>query len=93
MFVDECSNNIEKFDSALCDATLEAAEEVKRATELFHTMKGGAGFFGLSDVANYSAALESMLDDATLNIDDARAEIESLFEALKVAVKKLPEPK
>lgn len=91
-FVTECSQQIDRFDEVLHKEHSPEKETLKGAKNAFHTMKGGAGFFGLRDVASYASALESMLTSADLNVNSARVEIEELFEALKGAVVKLPEP-
>jgi len=92
-FLEECSKHITRFDELLLHASPQPENgELQVASRHFHTIKGGAGFFGLSDVANFAGALESMLEQTDFEIQSARAEVERIFCALKSAVVKLPPP-
>lgn len=57
----------------------------------FHKIKGGAGFFGLSDVANKAAALqETFLESKMQTIQDGLDHARSLLTELEQLSRKLP---
>lgn len=79
--IQKLSDN-EKLDEKFCaDARI-----------IFHTIKGGSGFFGLEAISDKTARLESLfmegLDKVTLNMD----ELKSIISGLEGDVAKLPKP-
>ncbi|MCB0338598.1 MAG: Hpt domain-containing protein, partial [Bdellovibrionales bacterium] len=64
--------------------------EIYRASASFHTLKGGAGFFGLTRFAEVSGSLESLLIDKDFNWDSEVNHLKELFSELKIEAEKLP---
>ncbi len=65
------------------------AEDVASIGRTFHTIKGGAGFFGLSDLARDAGALEALFLGRT---ERDTAEVARLLESLRRLSVSLPEP-
>jgi chemotaxis protein histidine kinase CheA len=69
------------------------APQITEAVGRFHTIRGGAGFFKLVEVASIAGKLEQGLkglDPAQLH--ERRAEIDQLIAELRTAVAAMPEP-
>ena len=62
-------------------------EDRKHASIQFHKMKGGAGFFGLSAIAEIAGLLEDGLSG-----DAATDQITTWLGALEEAVTEMPKP-
>lgn len=64
-------------------------EEVITIGRTFHTIKGGAGFFGLGEISRAAARLEEVfLSQAERDV----AEVTDIFESLRRMSVSLPEP-
>jgi len=63
-----------------------------RLSASFHTIKGGAGFFGLSDIARISSILEKLFKNPDLKVETEIFEIEGLIDELDSMGRLLPVP-
>lgn len=94
IFFEEIAKHIEASREYLGSAKGITSEE--RASELgarFHTIKGGAGFFGLHDIASFAGQIEDLLLKRKDEKLGARAsQSHELFCKLAEAAKALPAP-
>ena len=60
------------------------------ASGRFHTIRGGAGFFGLSDIASVAGKLEYALLEPTLRFEEAKESIMNLVSELETLAQKMP---
>lgn len=76
------------------DASSVDPDQVKKASEVFHTIKGGAGFFGLQNVADIAADIEGRLNDPQLDLIRGVERVRELIMQLERIAQNLPkEPK
>ncbi|MBX7143623.1 MAG: Hpt domain-containing protein [Oligoflexia bacterium] len=68
------------------------ADDYIRVGAAFHTIKGGAGFFGLSDLAQVAAKLETMLMGAKETLILDVEEVRALVTKVEALAKELPSP-
>ena len=61
VFLDEVARYRERICTVLSALELDSSDLRRELSAVFHTIKGGAGFFGLDDLADTSAQLETML--------------------------------
>ncbi len=59
----------------------------------FHTVRGGAGFFGLDDMQRVAGELETIFGQEEFNLDMELEGIRALFSELISAQAKMPVPK
>jgi HPt (histidine-containing phosphotransfer) domain-containing protein len=90
---DEISQHLEQAKLHLTLATSwPSPDQARLLGTKFHMLHGGAGFFGLEEVASTSAALEHLLLKST---DDPGQKLERakvLVEQLRLLAKDLPPP-
>jgi HPt (histidine-containing phosphotransfer) domain-containing protein len=59
----------------------------------FHMLKGGAGFFGFSEIVRIAKELETMLGSISCVLDEVgRAQLEESLEKLEECYGEIPEP-
>ena len=87
IFVEEFQGHLDVFNQASGaeDKLAEASEEISRR---FHTIKGGAGFLQLSQVAEISAEGEKLFRDSPLP-ENAFSRLKELTSALEEEYEKL----
>lgn len=84
VFVDELSNHLQSARAALGDLAALDSDERTVLARRFHTIKGGAGFFGLKQLYRLAGELEQcLLQAAPLDGDCARPQ--ELFAAIEAA--------
>lgn len=81
IFVTEYLKHIDYIGAALKADSLDS-EEQQKLSRLFHTIKGGAGFFGFTTVHKTAGVLEKILKNPDLKYAEEKAEIASLFNEL-----------
>lgn len=59
----------------------------------FHTVKGGAGFFGFKEIAVASAGLEALFQKPLTAVIESHAHIQAQLKFLQQAMAELPQPK
>jgi chemotaxis protein histidine kinase CheA len=92
IFFDEVQKHLDGI-TVLCDRAELSAQEVAEAAGRFHTIKGGAGFFKLVELAGVAGALENGLKGvAPAQIREKLCELEPLLVRLRAAVAALPQP-
>ena len=85
VFRAELAKHLNSFEQALSDGSISDQAQYKRFSASFHTIRGGAGFFGLDGIASYAQRLEDLFLDDKLSLTTALPEIKSAFEKLKLA--------
>jgi len=89
LFFEELPKQIASGERVL-SAEAPASEDLKQMAGCFHTIKGGAGFFGLKTVYELASRLEELLvSETSQNLVEAK----KLFEEFQREAAKLPEPK
>lgn len=68
------------------------AEMLPRLSAAFHTVKGGAGFFGLHSLAEQAGELEDLLNTSQSITPDVLNKASTLFLSFQELAKSLPEP-
>ncbi|MBX7138217.1 MAG: Hpt domain-containing protein [Oligoflexia bacterium] len=82
IFVTELGRHLATADSVFALPEPEPTAELRKLAGVFHTIKGGAGFFGLDRIAELSGLLEKRLADVA---DTDLRELRELFLQLKQA--------
>ena len=89
LFLEELPKQIADAGRFFCADSVDP-DQSKNLAGSFHTIKGGAGFFGLSAVYELASKLEVLLiGELSQNL----AEAKRLFEEFKQEAAKLPKPK
>lgn len=93
LFLAELRKHIENSRALLFADRTPSCAELRQTAVTFHTIKGGSGFFGLSEIARVSAALEQLLKATDLEPErtvhlarDLVTELEALTVALPPTV-------
>ena len=68
------------------------ASVLNEIAERMHKVKGGAGFFGLNEMARIAGYLEHSLKDPNLSAEQKRAELDAELSSLKIEAGKMPPP-
>ena len=92
IFHSEFHKHLQNADGMVSKKSLEK-EELKRLSAYFHTIRGGAGFFGLTTIAEVSKSLEYLFLEPTFQIDRELQKVVDMLTKLKLEGEKLPEPK
>ena len=93
IFVDETAKHLSALAELLHQTTW-TEEGIRGASARCHTIRGGAGFFRLTDVAARAGEIEGLLRD--ISLADFGRELErvtAMFEALRVAAGNMPQPR
>lgn len=80
VFLEETREHINWTRAFLSNGGIASPSSVKEAERRFHTIKGGAGFFGLTDVEKLAASLEKFFSTVSASSNNGLegAVIESL---------------
>ena len=89
IFRDELAKHLHSFDAFLERAKQGKVPEARKFSSVFHTIKGGAGFFGLTEIYEISGRLEDLLEKDDLAISSSLDQVRSLFAKLKDASQEL----
>ena len=92
IFLTEIDKHLSRTSDLLTGPIDLASDAPRRAAASFHTVKGGAGFFGLTEVAQIAARLEDLLNSDRLTETDL-SEAQTLIVTLKRLSLELPRPK
>lgn len=92
IFVNEVEKHLESANRIFDGKTVPSPEMVYRAGASFHTIKGGAGFFGLNDIASTAAKLENLLHDASLDLEKQLNTVKGLIDQLEDLALQMPKP-
>jgi chemotaxis protein histidine kinase CheA len=82
IFVNEYHKHIAYITTVLNAETGIDAEEQQKLSRLFHTIKGGAGFFGFDVIHKSAGVLEKILKNPDLKFAAEKNEILSIFNEL-----------
>lgn len=83
IFVNEFHKHLAYIAAVLESEAPVDAEEQQKLSRLFHTIKGGSGFFGFDVIHKNAGILEKILKNPDLKLKDELGEIVSLFNALR----------
>lgn len=64
MYVAETAQHLKEARELFSDKRVLSEEELYKAMARFHTIKGGAGFFGFHDIAKVAGKLELLLKES-----------------------------
>lgn len=91
IFYDELHKHLKSVQFIVVDEELPPLDEHGRFSAVFHTIKGGAGFFGLKNIAQIAGDLEKILGATDPNSKNYE-QIKSLLVSLQDLGSALPEP-
>ena len=91
LFLNELSTNLDFAREVTTDRTEEVAQW-KELARIVHMIKGGAGFFGLSDIESIAAQLEGRLKEPLKKVLQQCDELSRLVDELERLQKELPAP-
>lgn len=89
LFRSEIGEHVERVRALLSRGVPTTAEEAEVIGRTCHTIKGGAGFFGLTEVARVAGTLEAIFLGEG---ERSREEIEVALQSLITLSQSLPEP-
>ena len=92
IFHAEFHKHIQNAEGMVAKQSLEK-DELKRLSAYFHTIRGGAGFFGLTTIAEVSKSLEYLFLEPTFQIERELQKVVEMLTKLKAEGERLPEPK
>ena len=92
VFIKELGKHMSQFDTLFHGDGPPTRDDIVKASASFHTIKGGAGFFGLAQIAKAAAALENLLNDPNFSLKTDMEKVESLFDVLRKESIDLPKP-
>lgn len=92
-FISEIAKHLEWVRENFFDDTFPDDETVYEASHRFHTIKGGAGFFNLTSIADTAAILETLLTNREINLYDEFDYIKDLITELDHHAQGLPRPR
>ena len=90
IFVDEVSKHLSWAHSVFDQLRPVRKECYEEGVRRFHTIKGGAGFFGLGDMADAAAQLEALLEETGGGMCEQLDEIRRSIEDLERCAASLP---
>lgn len=85
LFIEEFSKHLEKYNQFFRTGHKLTKQEISDAQIAFHTIKGGAGFFGLKLIASRAAAIEDLLSNPDFSFDTNKSTVLDMIEALRGA--------
>ena len=89
IFVEELRKQVAFSDEAL---RTRSPDTYRQLREIFHRIKGGAGFFGLHDIAEVSRGLEDFFSQTEAEIERIPSQAPVKLEELKKALRAIEEP-
>lgn len=91
IFVEETRRELRDTSASLLKST-PGKDEFDNATIKFHRIRGGAGFFGLSEIESTAAKLERLLKASEESVVAELGTVKELIQTLERCVQGLPEP-
>ena len=92
IFVAELAKHLARAHEVFDREQSPTSEQVYLAMTSFHTIKGGAGFFGLSEIARVAGHLESLLQKDDLDLALELSGIRDSIASLEKLAKRMPDP-
>lgn len=92
LFVSELAGQISKARSSLLGAEFPKKSELPGIALMFHTLKGGAGFFGFDDIAELASDLEAIVSAENFLASWDRAVIGAKIDKIAELAANLPKP-
>lgn len=92
LFQSELGKHLDSARSLVKGNRLPSIDECYQAGASFHTIRGGAGFFGLTELAQVAGNLESMLMSGNKEMLDNFSEVRQLVDRIEALAAKLPNP-
>ena len=93
IFMAETERHLQSARSTFLEAKLPPSQDaVKEAGIHFHTLKGGAGFFGFQEMADTASALEKLLLKSSISVTDNLSQVKDLIHKIEELAKDLPPP-
>ena len=81
LFVTELERQLVRVRALLAEETPQSGDPIRELGSIFHTIKGGAGFFGLGELMGVAARLEaSFLNGAAKRDGEVKELVERLAE-------------
>lgn len=93
IFISELETHLTEASEILAEGEVLSEEQAESLQRRFHTVKGGAGFFGLTEIARVAGTLEDMLVDASASVITQLDTIKGLIHELEESALKIPSPK
>ena len=90
LFVAELTKHLADAHATFGRAAQTDRSDFVRLSARFHTIKGGAGFFGLSRIAELAATLEDRFNQADADSFIRGAEARELLASLETASREIP---
>lgn len=90
VYLEETSKHLKEAALAFAREDALSPEDLYVLGARFHTIRGGAGFFGLSEIAAAARQLEELLGQPGLDLRAERPTVDRLFEELSDLVSRLP---
>lgn len=82
IYIDEFRRHIDVAERIFHSEASPKQEDLEAAAIMFHTIKGGAGFFGLKDIQDKARQIEDLIAEQRTNLlqkqDVIRRELEAL---------------
>ncbi len=92
IFVSEFGKHLSQVGEIFKPEYQPSEQEITKAMTSFHTIRGGAGFFGLSEIARLAGELEELLSSAHFELEMERARIQGDVQRLHKIAEDMPEP-
>lgn len=92
IFLSEFERHLAKSREVFADISLIEPDDIYRCAGAFHTIKGGAGFFGLKQIADIAGQLEKILCNPELNLENDFEFVQELIFNLQKLGVELPPP-
>lgn len=92
VYFSEAKQHLNELKGIFVDENKPLPEVLRVASTRFHTLKGGAGFFGLTEISKVSGFLEKKIIEPDFNFLDSKNEVVEKFLTLKKLIEEMPEP-
>lgn len=92
IFYTEIEKHLKRGQEIFLGQSVPSPEELREASTRFHTIKGGAGFFGLNAISTVSGELENILNREDLDLGQELPGIKRRILTLLELQTKLPLP-
>ena len=92
IFFDEVRRHIGQAQTTLLEFENMSPDDMKRLACAFHTIRGGAGFFGLDQLSKVAGTLEETFGHSPAEVIEQRADVIARISELAKIAAELPEP-
>ena len=93
IFVAEVEKHLATLGAVLAAETVLTAAELKDARIRLHTIKGGAGFFTLTEIARLAGELEEVCKQPPSEVEKSRLHLRQSIDMLKKMAAAMPAPR